>query len=70
MKQKIEEKIDVGSIVKKLKSASTGFLISAFATLTHHQLQSLQILVNTAMRTISEEKLREEIRSEIKKQMK
>jgi hypothetical protein len=62
---KIEEKIDVKRLVKKIKTLSTGTLLSALATLSPEQL----VLINMALRTVAEQKLREEIRKEIRKQI-
>ena len=62
---KIEERIDIGGLTKKLKMTSTNTLLSAFATLSPKQLRMLQMLINTALRTVAEQKLREEIREEI-----
>lgn len=66
----IQEKINKDQIIKKFKKFKNlpmAALISMIGGLSSQQIQQIQTLLNMALRTIGEQKIRQVIRTEIKK---
>lgn len=53
---RIDEKIDIKGIAKKLKGISTGTLLAGLSALSPTELQTLQTIINTAFRAVAEGK--------------
>jgi hypothetical protein len=64
---KLDEKIELKNLVKKLKGISAGTLITAIAGLSVDQQRTLQLLVNTALRMVGEDKKPIKMKSLIEK---